>query len=315
MTERDGVLTLDDGRALRYAIFGAEPDATGVRTVLALHGTPGSRLKYVPADAAARQRGVALIAMDRWDYGDTQAPQHHSLPAFAQDVSQLMDHLGVRCFAVVGISGGGPYAVAVSAALPKRVIRCALPAPVGLIEPSGQGQARPRLSLFHQLCFRWLPRWPWAVRMIFRGYRRLLQMSRRSGIAMAMARSGPADRRLLDDPEIVSGLGGMMLEGLKTSLNGPAIDLKLFGRCQHVNISAIKAPCRIWFGDQDGSVPKAAIETLAQTVPGAQLVELKGQGHFWIATRFDEVLDWLAGDGPADSVTPSVSNRTGTMEP
>jgi pimeloyl-ACP methyl ester carboxylesterase len=37
--------------------------------VLALHGTPGSRLMFALSDGAARERGLRLIAPDRPGYG------------------------------------------------------------------------------------------------------------------------------------------------------------------------------------------------------------------------------------------------------
>jgi pimeloyl-ACP methyl ester carboxylesterase len=43
----------------------------------------------------------------------------------AGDVAAVADQLGVDRFAVIGASGGGPYALAAAAALPDRVSRCA----------------------------------------------------------------------------------------------------------------------------------------------------------------------------------------------
>ena len=67
--ELDRIFVLLDGRPIGYREYGA---AEGL-PVVALHGTPGSRLKYARAEAAAGTMGLRLICPDRWGYGDDRA--------------------------------------------------------------------------------------------------------------------------------------------------------------------------------------------------------------------------------------------------
>ncbi|MEO1711509.1 MAG: alpha/beta hydrolase [Pseudomonadota bacterium] len=298
-------LRLSDGRQIRWHDYGASPENSDPHTVLALHGTPGSYLKYKPVDAAARERGLHILAVDRWGYGGTDAPGRWpsaraktqsgemaelSLHQFARDIEALMRHRGIARYSVVGISGGGPYAAAVASANAGAVAKLALVAPVGII----RREETVLLSAFHWFCFRGIARIPTATRAVFAGYRVLHALSPKLAIAAAMTRSGPADRDLLGRPEIVGHLSRMMREGLSRSTRGPAIDLKLFAEPWDVDPADIRAPTRIWFGDQDGSVPRGGIDALAEVIPTATFVPVTGQGHFWIATRFPVVLDWLA---------------------
>ena len=54
---------------------------------------------------------------------------------FAEDLTALADGLGVRSFFVVGVSGGGPYALAAAHYLPpgrvRGVLTISLPSPAG----------------------------------------------------------------------------------------------------------------------------------------------------------------------------------------
>lgn len=297
------MLRLPDGRRLGFRVFGKQPfqsasaieDTESIspdRFVIALHGTPGSRLKYAPADADARQRGLTLVALDRWGYGRSDVHPDPTLANWAGDVKAFADRLRIGRFAVCGISGGGPYAAALAAMLPDRVTAAALVAPVGPIA-AVDGAREPDLDFLHAAIFRGLSRSPLLVEFIFSGFRRILDASPRTAIALAMARNGPADRRLLNDARVVGDLGRMMREGLRPGTRGPAIDLAIFRRGWRVPLSEIRAPARIWFGDQDRNVPGSAVETLARLVPNARLERLTNQGHFWVATRFDVVLDWL----------------------
>ena len=126
------------------------------------------------------------------------------------------------------------------------------------------------------------------------------------GISLAMARSGPADRLLLDQPEVVAHLARMMREGLSPGPDGPEIDLRLFPELASLPLADVTSDTRIWFGDQDGSVPEAGVVALAEALPNAKLARVKGQGHFWIATKFPVVLDWLISErAPATAQTSS----------
>jgi pimeloyl-ACP methyl ester carboxylesterase len=66
---------------------------------------------------------------------------------FAEDLAALADGLGLRAFFVVGVSGGGPYALAAAAHLPPGRVRGVLtissPAPAGAAPPPARRGARP----------------------------------------------------------------------------------------------------------------------------------------------------------------------------
>jgi pimeloyl-ACP methyl ester carboxylesterase len=105
---KDGVdrtIRLLDGRRLGYAEWG-DP---GGRPLFFFHGWPGSRIEGYLGDEAARARGVRLIAIDRPGMGLSDFQQHRTLVDWPDDVVQVAAALGLNRFAVLGISGGGPY--------------------------------------------------------------------------------------------------------------------------------------------------------------------------------------------------------------
>lgn len=89
--------------------------------VFLLHGTPGSRLGPVPRPSKLHRLGVRLISYDRPGYGASSRDAGRKIAAAAEDVETIADELGIKSFAVVGRSGGGPHALACAALLPKRV--------------------------------------------------------------------------------------------------------------------------------------------------------------------------------------------------
>jgi pimeloyl-ACP methyl ester carboxylesterase len=122
-----------DGREVEYVEVG-DP---GGRPVVHLHGTPGTAGSAALLEDAARHNGVRLLAVSRPGYGrSTTTPP--GLLSVARDVGELASALAVEEFAVLGVSGGGPFALATAAALPARVRHVLIAAgsgPVHLIAP------------------------------------------------------------------------------------------------------------------------------------------------------------------------------------
>ncbi|MFB6136125.1 MAG: alpha/beta fold hydrolase [Halobacteriaceae archaeon] len=109
--------TLPDGRTLAYETYGAD----GGAPLVFHHGTPGSRVLGALLDDAARDRGVRVVAPSRPGYGASDPHPDGTLTTWADDCAALADALGLRTFAVVGFSGGGPHALRVAERHPDRV--------------------------------------------------------------------------------------------------------------------------------------------------------------------------------------------------
>lgn len=119
-------LPLADGRVLEYLILG---DLQGRPTIL-YPGTPATAgCGAVVAEAAADQ-GVQLIAVSRPGYG-TSSPTAPGLASVARDTLALMESLGLSRVGAHGISGGGPFALALAAVAPERVSRVVVSAGPG----------------------------------------------------------------------------------------------------------------------------------------------------------------------------------------
>ena len=289
----DRVLRLADGRALGFRIYG---DAEGT-PLLFLHGTPGSRLKFVIGHETGKELGLALVAPDRWGYGLSDVPDNPSLPTFAADMAALMDHLGYRRFAVGGISGGGPFAATVGACLACRVSALALISPVGPIADAGCAASLPALQRFS---FTMLPSLPALTAGIFAIFRWSLVHAPWLAGQLATLRSGRSDKQLIAQPQICERLLGSFREGLRPGMRGPVTDVALFARPWDIDFSDIIAPARLWIGTADTAVPLVAARALAQRIRACSCEELRGEGHFWVAANHARVLDWIATTVRAD---------------
>jgi pimeloyl-ACP methyl ester carboxylesterase len=108
-------------RVLHYVDTGE----AGWRPVLYIGGTGTSARAMLMTgylETMRRQLHLRLISVERNGFGDTAFDPAWTLADYAGDVRTVLDHLGIARFAVVAISGGGPYAAHVAAAMPTRVI-------------------------------------------------------------------------------------------------------------------------------------------------------------------------------------------------
>jgi pimeloyl-ACP methyl ester carboxylesterase len=256
------ILTLPDGRRVACAEYG---DPGGL-PVLALHGTPGSRLMFALADRAARERGVRLIAPERPGYGLSDYRHSESLAQIAEDLSAVADLYEVERFAVIGVSGGGPYAVAAAAAMPDRISLLALVAPIGEV-----ADVQLRLSRFQRLLFRRLARRPWASRLFFGRLRLMVFRSPDTAYRWLMRRVRAADRELLARSGVRISLQAAMGEGLRPGVEGVAQDLRLCCSPWRLRFSDIDVPAIIWQGSDDPVVPPEAAYALARALPNCRL--------------------------------------------
>ena len=62
-----------------------------------------------------------MTGVERPGVGDSPDHRYRNFREWADDVEVVVDELGHDRFAVVGLSGGGPYALACAAGLPDRV--------------------------------------------------------------------------------------------------------------------------------------------------------------------------------------------------
>ena len=90
--------TTRDGRVLAFAVWG---DPQGF-PIMALHGTPGSRLGRWPREDLYKDLGACIVTHDRAGYGRSTRRPGRTVADESEDVLLLADNLGFERFAVSG---------------------------------------------------------------------------------------------------------------------------------------------------------------------------------------------------------------------
>src|SRR5437588_8908116 len=112
-----GTVERPEGRLVAWAAWG-EPAG---RPLLQLHGTPGSRLGCSPDRGLYQRLNAQLVTFDRPGYGRSSVQRDRTILSVAEDAVAVADALGWDRFSVLGVSGGGPHALAIAVHAPERI--------------------------------------------------------------------------------------------------------------------------------------------------------------------------------------------------
>ncbi|MEV0202628.1 alpha/beta hydrolase [Nonomuraea sp. NPDC050691] len=266
-----------DGRTLAVEEWGV-PDGT---PVFYLHGTPVGRLARHPDDSLFTGLGIRLITFDRPGLGGSTARPGRCVADGADDVAAVADALGLGRFAVYGVSGGGPHALAFAARHPDRALRVASLAALAPRDADGLD---------------------WTAGMMDGNVRsaevalldRDAMTAHLGANASAPPRLPDTEAAVLSRPEISAMLGAAYAEAVRPGIGGWVDDaIALFGRPWGFDPGAITVPVRLWHGALDPVVPVAHARWLASRIPTATLTVQPDAGH---AGHFDATpatLAWL----------------------
>jgi pimeloyl-ACP methyl ester carboxylesterase len=282
---KDTDITTLDGRTIRVRTAG--PDQAPV--IVYFHGTPDSRLTIDICGGLRTSSPVRLVAFDRPGYGGS-TPAPFGLASVAADSATVLDALGIGRVAVLGQSGGGPFALACAGVLGDRVAAVgvasgpasflSVPGGTDLLDESDRA-ALALVGIDDEA----------AARAFAAGFAPMagLPDADDETIRAAMRGMMPTDGAALDIPGVADGLVAVMREGLRQGTDGCGWDNVAWVGPWRLDLDAVRAPTWLWYGADDPLAPTVHGEWLASQLPHAQLVVRPGEGHLGIYTHWDEM--------------------------
>jgi pimeloyl-ACP methyl ester carboxylesterase len=293
---------LPDGRRLAYLSAGP-PDGA---LVLYLHGAIGSPQHACPElDAVVEELGIRYIMVSRPGFGGSDPLPGRTLLGFAADIAALAEQLGSERFAVVGVSAGGPYALACAHELPERV---AVAAVVSSMSPSPGAQLGGGLGLPARAALRVLRRHPRACARAAAAVLEVVRRHPRLVARIMTAGAAPADRRRLDESESRELAAARFLAAAGGGVAGMIDDYLLCSGSWGFQLCDVRVPVQLWHGVQDPLVPVDEALHMATALPRVQTALDPDEGHFFYRRRLREIVaeinSILAPGGDRD-MTPS----------
>ncbi|KAK4552000.1 hypothetical protein LTR86_010677 [Recurvomyces mirabilis] len=275
-TAASGTYVLDDGRRIAYNICGA----TEGHTVFHLHGWPGSRTECSLFAVQAAELGVRIVAIDRPGIGLSAPQPRRKALDHALDIRQVAKHLGVKEYSVMGVSGGGQYALACAFCIPpEELISVALVCGQGPIEISLRG-----MKLGNQIVVRGFQYCYAPIRFLMHATCQVLKHLNTDRISTEwivqvfqtldrwnVLGLAEKDKQVMADRDTMLAIITSVREHFRQGVDGCLEEGRVTTSTMGFEVNEIERNVLLWYGREDTDVPAAIGEEIA--------VQLGSQRH------------------------------------
>ncbi|KAK0334280.1 hypothetical protein LTR91_020739 [Friedmanniomyces endolithicus] len=280
----DGTCTLDDGRRIAYDICGAKNG----HPVFHLHGWPGARTEVSLFAVQAAELGARIIAIDRPGIGLSTPQPRRTVLDHALDIRQVAKHLGLKEYSVMGVSGGGQYALACAFMIsPEELRSVALVCGQGPVEISLRG-----MKFGNQIVVRGFQYCPSFIRLLMHGVSwtlKLLNMDRMSNESILqrvqtlnrwnLLGVPEMDRKVMADPDTMLAVITSVREHFRQGVDGCLEEGRITTSHLGFDLRDVKRNVRLWYGREDTDVPAAIGEEIARQLGENSTLRLEDATH------------------------------------
>ena len=283
-TVANGACTLDDGRRIAYHVFGAKNG----HTVFHLHGWPGSGTEGSLFALQAAELGVRIIAIDRPGIGlSTPHPMRTALD-HALDIRKVAKQLGVREYSVMGVSGGGQYALACAFSIPPEELRSvALVCGQGPVEIGLRG-----MKFGNQIVVRGFQYCPTFLRLFMHKTGQILklfsmdQMSNERILELferfnwwILLGAPEKDKKVMTDHDTMLAVITSVREHFRQGGDGCLEEGRVTTSNLGFELNDIQRNVRLWYGREDTDVPAAIGQEIARQLGKNATLRLEDETH------------------------------------
>lgn len=277
----ENFIQLQDGAVVAFEEYG---DANGVPLIFC-HGWPSSRTMARLTAEPARELGIRVISPDRPGISGSSLQPDRKLSDWPRVVERIVDHLGVREFRMLAISGGAPYAYATAAAMPQRVQAIAI---VGGAPPMAElVDAEELLPLYRWMLALYRSR-PRLLRRFFHLARPVLSLRppvRFRPLLLKMLMLRPCDAESLRDAAAFEAIFESQRRAWRGSAEGVMADAQIYAQPWGFAIEDVQVPVRLWHGKQDRAFSIRLAEQVAKRLPNCKARFVDEAGHYSLPIR------------------------------
>lgn len=285
---------LSDGRTLSYSIYG---DQSSSNVAFYFHGFPSSRLEASLWHSAATRLSVKLVAPDRPGMGQSTFQLNRTILDWTKDFLELADHLSIKEFNIIALSGGSPYAFACAKEVPKSRLKTV--AVVSGAYPLTCGAAGMMFSARAVLAVAsWFPSlvgtiMDWTLGSVARDTEHPEIFEQR--ILKEMETRPEPDRRCLEDESFKNNFVTSVREAFHSSANGAGWEAKLLGTSWGFELEDVEFDrIFLWHGKEDVNCPAAMAERAGKAISGARLIVFDGEGHVSVPVKYaDKIIECI----------------------
>jgi pimeloyl-ACP methyl ester carboxylesterase len=273
MVKTEQTLQLPDGRTVGFAEYGS-PEGNAL---VYCQGYPGSRLEATALAAHAAQAQLRVLSLDRPGFGCSSFHAGRSLLDWPHDLVAVTERLGINRFAVVGTSGGAPYALACAQQIPERLLACGI---VSAIAPLTVGTTD--MHWQNRVVVFLVQRTPWLLTPLLGGAARPFRDERHARAAMrkVMRHMRLPDQEALQAHGLVDVLAASAREAYRQGVRGAVYEARLYARDWGFRLEDIAfQPLYLWHGARDTFAPIGMAHAMAGKLAHCQATYYPNEGH------------------------------------
>ncbi len=287
---RENLIKLENGAVIAFEEYG---DANG-EPVIFCHGWPSSRIMARLTDEPARDLGIRIISPDRPGISGSSLQPDRKLTDWPALVERIADHLAIRDFRMLAISGGAPYAYATAAAMPDQLRAIAIVAGAPPIAEVSDTNAL--LPLYRWMLALYRTR-PQLLRRLFYLARPVLSLRppvRLRPLLLKMLLLRPCDAESLRDAAAFEAIFESQRRAWRASAKGVMADAQIYAEPWGFALEDVHVPVRLWHGKQDRAFSIHLAQEVAKRLPNCKARFVDGAGHYSLPIRhMREILEDL----------------------
>jgi len=277
-------MRLFDGRRLVWKEFGA---AHG-EPVIVFHSLTGAHPNY----QVACDLGIRLIVPERPGAHGSDPQPGRKIIDWADDVEQLVDHLGIEQFSLLGYSAGGPYALACLDKIPQRIKNLALISSMAAIR--SEQDLTGMLPLNHT-ALRLAYESPDLMVDFMKVVLNELEENPSSYFDNVSGHQPFTDKLFLAEEKVQAHFNYAFQAAAKENIDQLCDEIVLLASGWSVNVDAFQGQVHIWHGLDDPLVPIEMGRRTANMFAHVNRYFLKGEGNYLVYTHWEEILTTLVG--------------------
>lgn len=286
MTKPDQHIKLSDKRKLGFAEYGIE----NAFPIVYCHGSQSSRLEMHYDQDFALKNNLRIITVDRPGHGLSDFNPNGTILGFGNDVIELMNHLKIDKFSVVGMSAGSPFALALAHSFPNRISKVAI---ISGFAPFNK-ESKQYLSKQIKTMLGLAKSMPFLLKLMLEIQKKQLVKNPRKALAGFLKIMSTPDQEVLKNESIMKVIETMFLEAFRNGSEGVAYEIsKLLVRDWKFELNQIKVPVTFWQGKEDNNVPNQWAELMNNEVPNSELKLIKNEGHLIIFNHAEDIFNGL----------------------
>ena len=275
---------LSDGRSLAFARFG---DPSG-KPVFYFHGFPGSRLEPQSNHDAFLKAGIQLLALDRPGIGHSTRKNKRKLLDWPDDVVEIAKILKLEKLSILGVSGGGPYALACARAIPGYLNKVTVACGLGPIDAPN---ATSGMMLSNRVLFRYGKFFPPVLHLSTFLMVRQLSSKPAKGLKKFVEGLPEPDRLVLSKTDAQDFVAASAVEGVRQG-RGPLLEeIGIYSRSWGFKLEDLNVPVSLFQGEVDIDVPASMARHQASLIPDCEINLYPDDGHFsLLVNHIDEII-------------------------